>query len=153
LPESLHFTAEEVLAPGAVFAVAASGDHVAVTEAWGENARPVFVSADAGETWEVVPFDAEGNGRQLYVIDERLVLAVSWDAYLQDVFVSNSASDWSRLEEIEDLTPSEANRALFNVGQRGVASLNRFATGQSIFSTDLSDWWPIPSLPDSSAGL
>ena len=153
LPESLRPTVEELLAPGAVLAVAASGDHVAVTEAWGEAARPVFVSADAGETWDVVPFDAEGNGRQLYVIDEQLVLAVSWDAYLQDVFVSNSASDWSRLEEIEDLTTSEVNRALFNVGQRGVASLNRFETGQSIFSTDLSDWWPIPSLPDSSAGL
>ena len=153
LPESLHFTAEEVLAPGAVLAVAASGDHVAVTEAWGESVRPVFVSADAGETWDVVPFDAEGNGRRLYVIDEHVVLAVSWDAQLQDVFVSNSASDWSRLEEIEDLTTSEVNRALFNVGQRGVASLNRFETGQSIFSTDLSDWWPIPSLPDSSAGL
>ena len=63
----------------------------------------LFVSADAGETWDVVPVDAAGNGQLLFVMDERLVFAVSIGLLTSsDLFVSNSASDWSRLEGIED---------------------------------------------------
>ena len=85
----------------------------------------LFVSADAGETWDVVPVDATGNGQLPFVIDERLVFAGSSDDYSASVFASNTASDWSRLELIEDLSDSalSGNRAEFNVGQRGVASL------------------------------
>ena len=83
------------------------------------------------------------------MIDERLVLAGSNDDYYGVLFASNSASDWSRLELIE-VAPDSAsgNHAEFNVGQRGVASLYNFQNQQSTFSTDLSDWWSIPSLPD-----
>ena len=42
----------------------------------------------------------------LFVIDERLVFAVSSDYYLENVFVSNTAADWSQLEEIDDLSNS-----------------------------------------------
>jgi hypothetical protein len=87
-------------------------------------------------------------------MDERLVLAVSSDSYLTNVFVSNTASDWSRLKEIEDLPfpgfPDTS--AAFSVGQRGVAGLRRFEGNQWTFSTDLSDWWSIPSLPNVSRG-
>jgi hypothetical protein len=90
-------------------------------------------------------------------MDERLVLAVGIDLGFGELFVSNSASDWSRLERVEDPPSSAypANSAEFNrgfsVGQRGVASLYR-SEDQPIFSTDLSDWWSIPSLRDESSG-
>ena len=88
------------------------------------------------------------NGRLLFVMDERLVFAVSSESYLTNVFVSND-SDWSRLEEIENLPyPGPDENAVLDFDQRGVASLYSFQTDESIFSTDLSDWWSIPSLPD-----
>ena len=162
LPPSLRPTSEELVSvsPGGeqLLVVAATGDIVAVAARWvmsGVDHR-LFVSADAGESWDVVPVDpgrggGVENGRRLSVMDERLVFAVSSDSYLIDVFVSNSASDWSQLEAIDDLSNSGVgvNRAEFDVGQRGVASLYTFdgRQHQSIFSTDLSDWWSIFSLP------
>jgi photosystem II stability/assembly factor-like uncharacterized protein len=117
----------------------------------------LFVSADAGETWDVVPVDTGGNGQLLFVMDERLVFAVGDDFAFGDLFVSNSDSDWSRLQRVED-PPDSAYPATginfnkgFSVGQRGVASLYR-SDEQPIFSTDLSDWWSIPSLRDVSRG-
>ena len=44
---------------GRVLVVAASGDHVAVTQPWGGSARPVYVSADAGENWNTVLLDPD----------------------------------------------------------------------------------------------
>ena len=84
--------------------VAASGDHVAVTEAWGGSARPVFVSADAGENWNTVLLDpAEGNGRKLFVLsDDRLMLVQSVDFDAVSMLVSSTPSDWSQLEEHDD---------------------------------------------------
>ena len=82
-------------------AVAATGDHVAVTEAWGGYARPVFVSADAGENWNTALLDpAGGNGRKLFVLsDDRLMLVQSVDFYAVSLLVSSTPSDWSQLEE------------------------------------------------------
>ena len=61
--------------------VAASGDHIAVTQPWGGDARPVYVSADTGENWNTVLLDpAEGNGRKLFVLsDDRLMLVQTSD--------------------------------------------------------------------------
>ena len=61
--------------------IAATGDQIAVTEAWGESARPVFVSADGGENWNTARLDAAGgNGRNLLVLsDDRLLLVESSD--------------------------------------------------------------------------
>ena len=152
LPGALRTTSEQLSAPEPddSLVLAAAGDNVAVAQRWftSDVHEGLFVSADAGESWDVVPVDA-GNQRLLSVIDERLVLAGSNDDYYGVLFASNSASDWSRLELLE-VAPDSAsgNRAEFNVGQRGVASLYNFQNHQSTFSTDLSDWWSIPSLPD-----
>ena len=106
-PSRCARTSEQLLAPEPddLLVVAAAGDNVAVAERWLTSVvdHRLFVSADAGETWDVVPVDA-GNQRLLSVIDERLVFAGSIDDYYGVLFVSNSASDWSRLEEIEDRT-------------------------------------------------
>ena len=109
----------------------------------------LFVSADAGETWDVVPVDAEGNGRLLFVMDERLVFAVSSDYVPQRPVRLELRSDWSRLEEIEDL-PYPAIRRERSIRLRPTWSrlALQLRADQSVFSTDLSDWWPIPSLPD-----
>jgi hypothetical protein len=138
--------------------VAATGDNVAVAPRFNPMVdQRLFVSADAGETWDVVPVDTGGNGQLLFVMDERLVFAVGDDFAFGDLFVSNSDSDWSRLQRVED-PPDSAYPATginfnkgFSVGQRGVASLYR-SDEQPIFSTDLSDWWSIPSLRDVSRG-
>ena len=87
--------------------VAATGDNVAVAQRWDPGVdQRLFVSADAGETWDVVPVDTAGNGRLPFVMDERLVFAACVDFHFVGLFVSNSASDWSRLEEIDDLPNS-----------------------------------------------
>lgn len=84
LPSSLRPTSAELISvvPGGdqLLVVAASGDHVAVTDAWG-GATDVVVSADAGETWSTVVLDpADGNGRRLYVLaDDRLMVVLSND--------------------------------------------------------------------------
>ena len=135
-----------------------AGDNVAVAPRFNPIVdQRLFVSADAGETWDVVPVDAGGNGQMLFVMDERLVFAVGDDLAFGVLFVSNADSDWSRLETVEDppssaypSTSTEFNSG-FNVGQLGVASLYR-SDVQPIFSTDLSDWWSIPSLRDVSRG-
>ena len=82
--------------------VAASGDHVAVTQPWGGYARPVYVSADSGENWNSVLLDPdEGNGRKLFVLsDDRLMLVRTWDFMgTGSLLVSSTPSDWSQLEE------------------------------------------------------
>ena len=105
-PSSLRPTSEELasVVPGEdqLLVVAASGDHVAVTEAWGGSARPVFVSADAGENWNTVLLDpADGNGRRLFVLsDDRLMLVQTCDFMgTVSLLVSSTPSDWSQLEE------------------------------------------------------
>ena len=142
-------TSCRLLKPRTCWFVAASGDNVAVAARWvmsGVDQR-LFASADAGETWDVVPVDG-WNGRLLFVMDERLVFAVSSDSYLTNVFVSNP-SDWSRLEEIEDLPYSGLTRTQYSTSTNVESPRSTaFETDESIFSTDLSDWWSIPSLPD-----
>jgi hypothetical protein len=138
--------------------VATTGDNVAVAPRFNPMVdQRLFVSADAGETWDVVPVDREqGNGQLLFVMDERLVFAVGDDFAFGVLFVSNSDSDWSQLDRVED-PPDSAYPATstfnkgFSVGQRGIASLYR-SGDQPIFSTDLNDWWSIPSLRDVSSG-
>ena len=127
--------------------VAAAGDQVAVAAALcaeGCVDPRLFTSANAGETWDIVPRDPGSNVRELFVLDERLVYALNADPYLTGLLVSSSTSDWTRMEAIEVDTHGRAD---FAVGQRGIASLYRFEQEPpSIFSTDLTDWWPIPNL-------
>ena len=60
--------------------VAASGDHVAVTQPWAEVARPVYVSADAGENWNPSCSIRRGERGKLFVLsDDRLMLVGTWD--------------------------------------------------------------------------
>ena len=72
-----------------------------------------------------------------------------------DLFVSNSASDWSRLERVED-PPNSAYPATApnSTGDSTLANVesprSTGPTFEPIFSTDLSDWWSIPSLRDVS---
>ncbi len=84
----------------------------------------LFVSADAGETWDVVPVDAR-NGRRLFVMDERLVLAVSsttYSASCSSRTPPRTGHGWKRSRTAPD-SASPATSAAFNVGQRGVAVL------------------------------
>ena len=104
LPEFVRPTSEElasVVPGGDELVVAATGDHVAVTQPWGGYARPVYVSADAGENWNSVLLDSDGNGRKLFVLsDDRLMLVRTWDLMgTGSLLVSSTPSDWSQLEE------------------------------------------------------
>jgi hypothetical protein len=108
LPSSLRPTSAELVAtesPGSdhLLVVAATGDHVAVTEAWGD-ATEVSVSNDAAETWSTVLLDPhDGNGRKLYVLsDDRLMVVLTMEAYAVGVLFSGSPDDWSQLEVPDD---------------------------------------------------
>jgi hypothetical protein len=163
LPSPVRPTSAELVAsqaPGSddLLVVAATGDHVAVTDAWG-GATKVFVSADAGETWNTVGLDpADGNGRKLYVLsDGRLMVVLSVDNYARGVLVSTSASDWSHLEG-SDYSGFQsgflaASDSTVDVDQHGlVVHYDRdLCDGEGLvpsvsFSTDLTDWWTIPGL-------
>ncbi len=158
LPESLRPTSEQLAQEANdvdhdddVLAVAANGDQVAVSASLCAAAcvdDRLFTSANAGTTWDVAPVEAGGNVRELFVLDERLVYALSLDAYLGTLLVSKTASDWSRLEVLEQFAEFGGHaRADFGVGQLGVASRYRFGgRPPSTFSADLIEWWPIPTL-------
>jgi hypothetical protein len=156
LPPSLRTTSEELMSvvPGEdrLLAVAATGDHVAVTQPWGETARPVFESADAGENWDEVLLDrADGNGRELFVLsDGRLMLVQSVDVVAIGLRVSSAPSDWSRLEESGDFDGFLGGvRSSVDAYQHGLV-VNYVLSGEVepmvSFSTDLTDWWTIPGL-------
>ena len=82
------------------------------------------------------------------MLDERLVYALNADVYITGLLVSTSTADWTQMEVVEGYADSETHdRADFGIGQRGIASLYRFEKEPpSIFSTNLTDWWPIPNL-------
>ena len=70
-----------------------------------------------------------------------VVLGLDWAA--KRVLVSNSASDWSRLET-STYTPGTGD---VDVNQHGIVM--NYSTDMdppAMFSTDLSDWWTIPGL-------
>jgi len=163
LPSSLRPTRAELVAsedPAAddLLVVAATGDHVAVTDAWG-GATEVLVSADAGETWNTVVLDpADGNGRKLYVLsDDRLMVVLSVDNHTIGILVSSSASDWSQLE-VSDHSGFQSGflaqtDSAVRVYQKGlVVHYDRSPCDDEglrppvQFSTDLTDWWTIPGL-------
>jgi hypothetical protein len=165
LPPSLRFTSEAVLAdPDDEMAalppsVAATGDHVAVTEASGESDRPVFVSADGGENWNTARLDAaDVNGRQLYVLsDDRLMVVLFSDLQAIGVLVSSSASNWSHLEVSDHSAVLAGSRSIVGGFQQGVVMsyvLSVEPPGSASieglppvsFSIDLTDWWTIPGL-------
>jgi hypothetical protein len=163
LPSSLRPTSAELVASQApdaddVLVVAATGDHVAVTNAWG-GATDVVVSADAGESWNTVELDpADGNGRRLYVLsDGRLMVVLSMDYKAVRVLVSSSPSDWSQLEVsdhdgFESGFLAQTDSAVDVYQQVLVVHYDRYlCDGQGLqppvtFSTDLTDWWAIPGL-------
>ena len=166
LPSSLRPTSAELVASEApayegsfnALVVAATGDHVAVTSSW-EGATDVFVSADAGESWNTVLLDpADGNGRKLYVLsDGRLIAELSLDNNTIGILVSSSASDWSQLE-VSDHSGFDSGFLAqtysgVDVYQPGlVVHYDRYlCDGGGLqppvsFSTDLTDWWTIPGL-------
>jgi hypothetical protein len=163
LPSSLRPTSAELVAseaaPGSeqLLVVAATGQHVAVTNAWG-GASDVFVSADAGETWHTVVLDpADGNGRRLYVLaDGRLMVVLSFDVFTIGVLVSSSPSDWSQLDASAfgfDPGVLAQVHSSVDVSQQGLVvhherdSCDNAQLGMPLrFSTDLTDWWMIPGL-------
>jgi hypothetical protein len=163
LPSSLRPTSAELAASAApdsddLLVVAATGDHVAVTNAWG-GATEVFVSANAGGSWDAVVLDpADGNGRRLYVLsDDRLMVRLSVDYYAIGVVVSSSPSDWSQLE-VSDHSGFQSgflaeSRSGVDVYRQGlVVHYDRDGCDDSglvppvQFSNDLTDWWTIPGL-------
>jgi len=152
LPEQLRPTSEE-LSQGPYYeglTVAATGDHVAVAVALCASVCPdnrLFTSADAGTTWvgDEPPPDS-GNFRELFVLGDRLVYAMSFDSYLAVLLVSGPTSDWSALHIVEGVA-DRSGRADFGIGQSGIASLYGFSQGDPLtFSTDLTDWWRIDNL-------
>ena len=163
LPTSLRPTSAELVASEAADAddllvVAATGDHIAVTDAWG-GATDVLMSADAGETWNTVVLDpADGNGRKLYVLsDDRLMVVLSNDNHTIGILVSSSASDWSQLEVFDhsgfDSGFLAQTDSAVLVYQKGVVvHYDRVLCDDEglrppvQFSTDLTDWWTIPGL-------
>ena len=158
LPQTLNTNEELVTADEEghyPLLVAATGDHVAVTQPWTGFDDPhdvfVYVSADAGDNWTTVPIaSAALNGTEIFVLaDQRLIIVLALDHYSERVLVSNSASDWSRLED-SGYEPAEHSHV--DVNQQGI--LVNYGTGldEAIFTTDLNDWWTIPGLPSYTAG-
>ena len=135
--------------------VAATGDHVAVTQPWTGFDDPhdvfVYVSADAGDNWTTVPIASAGlNGTEIFVLaDQRLIVVLGLDYYSERVLVSNSASDWSRLED-SGYEPAEHSHV--DVNQQGILVNYGRGLNPAIFTTDLTDWWTIPGLPSYTAG-
>jgi hypothetical protein len=156
LPESLRPTSEELLSgQDESLVIAATGDHVAVTEAWtcipcsSDSVGELFVSADAGANWNTVSLNPAGeNGRGLFVLsDDRLMVVMSGDGDAERLLVSSSASDWSQLEESDYSEVLGAGRTTFDVYQQGLV----MGPGLNLepspwFSSDLIDWWTIPGL-------
>ena len=132
--------------------VAASGDHIAVTQPWGGYARPVYVSADSGENWNSVLLDPdEGNGRKLFVLsDDRLMLVRTWDFMgTGSLLVSSTPSDWSQLEEDVHSESLAGTNTMVDAYQHGLVveySQSADVASPLEFSTDLTDWWTIPGL-------
>ena len=79
----------------------------------------MYVSADAGDNWTTVPIaSAALNGTELFVLaDQRLIVVLALDYYSETVLVSNSASDWSRLED-SGYEPAEHSHV--DVNQQGI---------------------------------
>jgi hypothetical protein len=155
IPEFLRPTSEELASGEGGLVVAASGDHVAVDEATADVARPVYVSADAGETWNTVLLDpAKGNGRTLFVLaDNRLMLVDALDFEAVSMFVSSTPSDWSQLEE--EFPPMAGTYSTVGAFQHGLVvnySWSEDVAPPLEFSTDLTDWWTIPGLDFCAIG-
>ena len=157
LPDTLRRTSEEVVNAAQngvdeVLEIAAAGDRVAVSAAWVSASleQRTFVSADAGVSWDPVPFEATGNGRGLFVMNDRLVLSLTVDPYLERLYASTSASDWSLLESIDEVDGATiVPHSVFTVGQGGIASIYRPSMGPrsaAIYSSDLVEWWPIDAI-------
>ena len=157
LPEFVRPTSEELasVVPGEdeLLVVAASGDHIAVTQPWGGYARPVYVSADSGENWNSVLLDPdEGNGRKLFVLsDDRLMLVQTWDFMgTGSLLVSSTPSDWSQLEEDVHSESLAGTNTMVDAYQHGLVV--EYSQSADVdfepleFSTDLTDWWTIPGL-------
>jgi hypothetical protein len=156
LPEFVRPTSEELasVVPGEdeSLVVAATGDHVAVTQPWGGEARPVYVTADAGENWTTAVLDpAEGNGRKLFVLsDNRLMLIQTIDLYALSMLVSSTPSDWSQLDEDPpNVGAWDGTSSIIDAYQHGLVlnySMSLESTTPVGFSTDLHNWWTIPGL-------
>jgi photosystem II stability/assembly factor-like uncharacterized protein len=160
LPSALRPTSAELHSRGPgddeLLSVAASGDHVAVTDFWGpfgSTPQTVFVTSDAGTDWRSVPLDQgkSENATEVFALpDGRLVVATGVDPYVQRLFVSTSASDWTQLDE----SPYEPDRrSHFDVNQQGLAV--NYGSGNTTpekFSTDLITWWTIPGFPSLTGG-
>ena len=134
--------------------VAANGDHVAVAVALCVSTcadSRLFTSADAGTTWHGVdPPSDSGNVRELFVQDDRLVVALSFDPSLAMLLVSPPASDWSELRVVSGVSASP--RSDFGIGQSGIASRYRFSEYPPlVFTTDLTNWWEIDTLDANPA--
>ena len=135
--------------------VAATGDHLAVTLPWTGFDNPhdvfVYVSADAGDNWTTVPIASAGlNGTEIFVLaDDRLIVVLGMDFYSETVLVSNSASDWSRLED-SGYEPAEHSHV--DVNEQGILVNYGRGLNPAVFTTDLTNWWTIPGLPSYTAG-
>ena len=167
LPEALRLTGEELLQSVATtrqegsLVVAATGDHVAVTAKWDSEPGELFVSADAGATWNTFALDpAYGSGRGLFVLsDDRLLLVSSsvlgeptgrpGTTVTETLRVSTSAADWSHLNRSTggiSKVVSVADTAVEVNEQRVVVVYDVLGPTltPTLFSTDLEDSWTLP---------
>ena len=130
--------------------VAATGDHVAVTKPWTGFDDPhdvfVYVSADAGDNWTTVPIASAGlNGTEIFVLaDQRLIVVLALDHYSERVLVSNSASDWSQLEEATYEPPA---RSHVDVNHDGILVNYGASLDPATFTTDLTQLVDNPRTP------
>ena len=87
--------------------VAASGDHVAVTIAWDGCDDPQTCTCSCPPTLVTTgrrspSLRQASTGRRLFVLaDHRLIVVLTLDWYAERVLVSNSASDWSQLQDVD----------------------------------------------------
>lgn len=156
LPSALRPSTQAVLAHREVLTIAASGSHVAVSELWGpfgSAPQELFLTSNSGADWESIELDQQPmeNATEIFALpDGRLVVVLATDSYVERLFMSSTASDWSGLDEL----PFEPDGYVhLDVSQNGIAvSYGGVITPVRMFSTDLITWWTIPGFPSITSG-